>query len=66
MKKDIAKLLRQLRKDGWAVKLGSKHWDVRPPGAPHIKVVIPVSPSDYRTLLNVRADLRRALAKATT
>jgi len=57
--RDANQLVRKLRKLGYRVELrsGCHHWRAEVNG--HY-VSIPFSPSDRRSLLNVRAKLRRA------
>lgn len=43
---------------GWTVeKTGGGHWKFKPPTGPF--VIAPSSPSDHRSVLNLRSELRR-------
>lgn len=56
----MKEIVHRLIKQGWRCERGrSGHWRVYPPdsGRP---LTVPSTPSDHRTWLNVRAQLRRA------
>lgn len=57
--KDAKALARKMRKLGWDVCVtGSGHYKLTPPDGGEA-VIMPVSPSDYRSLRNTVAHLRR-------
>lgn len=59
MKKEATELVRQVRLAGWLVERdGGGHWRCTPPGGGEY-VTLPGTPSDRRTLLNVKAKLKR-------
>jgi hypothetical protein len=59
MKRDMPKLVRRARKAGWSVtKTGKQHWRFRSPNG--ATIFAPSTPSDRRSVMNVRANLRRA------
>jgi hypothetical protein len=53
-----AELLRAVRRAGWPLQRGAKHWIVYPPGRQQI--VVSSSPSDRHAMRNVCAELRGA------
>lgn len=56
---DVDTLLREAYKMGWVRVMGGKHYKlVHPCGA---TVIISRTASDRRAMLNIRADLRRAM-----
>ena len=60
MNKEINKILRELRRRGCDVSpTGGGHWRVRLEGCQAITIA--KSPSDYRTLMNIRQDVKRYL-----
>ena len=64
MKNEADKLWRRLRQEGFRVtKTGGQHICIRHPAMTG-KVFAPSTPSDKRSLTNVRAKLRRAMRKA--
>lgn len=59
-RKELKKLRDDLKKDGWLYRrTGKGHHQMKSPDGRHI-VVIPDTPSDPRTVKNVRQDLKRA------
>jgi hypothetical protein len=59
--KDINKLVDQARfTPGWRVEHGGSHWKIYPADKTKPMVVAPVSPSDMRSLQNMKSQLRRA------
>lgn len=63
---EVAKLVRQLARDGWDVRQSKKgcHFHVRDPETGHLVTVFASSPSDPRSLLiNTLADIRRYLRR---
>jgi hypothetical protein len=64
MKRDLARLLDQARRRGWSVGLTRKgHWRLRHPSGAVVHAGS--TPSCPRSLLNLRADLRRAERQET-
>jgi hypothetical protein len=58
--KDVDRLIRRLVRDGWHFREGAKHGRLSPPeGGP--SMVVAKSPSDWRSIYNVRRDLRRIM-----
>lgn len=58
-KKDVDKLLSQVRREGWTTKLtGQNHWKCMSPDGQHI-VYVPGTPGGGRAYLNARATFRR-------
>lgn len=58
------KLIRKIRKAGWTVcKTKKAHWKVTSPSGE--SVVLPSTPSEYRSMRNTRALLRRAGLEVT-
>lgn len=56
-RKDVKAIVRRVRKlDGWTVEVG-RHVKFRHHG--QVVAMAPSSPSDVRTLANLKADLRR-------
>lgn len=58
MKKDLKKIFKALEDQGWRIDRRGKHVKCKPPSGPI--VTVPSTPSDHRSLLNSRAQLRRA------
>ena len=60
MNKEINKILRELKRRGCTVRpTGGGHWRVSRDG--HQSITMAKSPTDHRTLMNVRQDVRRYL-----
>lgn len=64
MNKDYAQLVKKAKKQGWTVVYGKGqgakgHPRLVPPDGGQF-IVIPLTPSDHRSFLNTRAELRRA------
>lgn len=60
MNKEVEKIVRELRKRGCEVRqTGSGHWRVTREGWQAITIA--KTPSTYRTMLNIRADVKRYL-----
>ena len=60
-KKEIRQLIKELEKQGFRVtQAGSGHFIAWPPDVEVRPVTIPSTPSDYRSMRNTLADLRRA------
>lgn len=59
-KKKVQALLQEIEaRPGWATERAKRgHWKIRHEG--RLVTVLPVSPSDWRSLKNARAVLRRA------
>lgn len=57
--KDINGLIRTLKKQGWRVVHGGKHYKAYPPDRRFPMATLPVSPSDWRAWDNMVASLRR-------
>jgi len=60
--RDIKKLLKEAVAEGWSCEQTNRHYKLRHPSG--ALVVVSGSASDRRAILNVRADLRRALRRA--
>ncbi len=58
--KDVDLLVRALIKEGWIFRRGKKHGRLASPSGCHA-ITVSGTPSDYRTLLNMRRDVRKAL-----
>lgn len=58
MKKDMKILFKSLVSQGWTVEKGRKH--VKAKGPNGALVTLPATPSDHRSFMNSRAQLRRA------
>lgn len=56
--RDIDQVIRQLIRQGWSFRRGSKHGRLTPPDGQQT-LTVAKSPSDYRSLLNFRRDLRK-------
>ncbi len=56
--KDIDQVVRQLVRQGWSFRPGSKHGRLTHPDGRQV-LTVAKSPSDYRSLLNFRRDLRK-------
>lgn len=58
MHKDVRKLIRDMKREGWEVSIrGSGHVRLTHPCGEFVTTSL--TPSDNRTMRNVRADLRR-------
>ena len=57
--KEIVKLIKELERQGWRVERGSKHFIAYSPDTSVRPITIPGTPSDHRSLKNLRAELRR-------
>jgi hypothetical protein len=59
-KKDVQEIIDQLEAQGWAVTSGKRnpHWKCVAPNGRGV-VFMASTPSDYRSLLNTKAHLRR-------
>ncbi len=60
--KDIAKLVKQLIKQGWQVEYGKKHLKIVHPSGR--KTSIPCTPSDHRAFMNFSHDVIRLQKQA--
>jgi len=59
--RDHKLLLKTIEKLGWQVTLGAnRHYKLTPPFKDMCIVVTSVSPSDFRSIANIRADIRRS------
>lgn len=57
--KDVQEIINALRAQGWEVTGGgTRHWKCKAPGGKGL-VFMSTSPSDYRSLRNSKAELRR-------
>jgi predicted RNA binding protein YcfA (HicA-like mRNA interferase family) len=56
---DVTRLLKQAMQEGWTREEGRKHIKMRHPSG--ALVVVSRTASDRRAMLNIKADLRRAL-----
>jgi hypothetical protein len=56
--KEIDVLVRKMVRDGWTYSRGGKHGKLRDRFS-RVFLTVPVSPSDYRAVLNFKRDLRR-------
>lgn len=61
--KDVNRLVCQLVREGWLYRRGRKHGKLISPEATG-SLTIPGSPSDHRTIHNMRRDVRRIQATA--
>ena len=61
MKKEMGKLFKALASQGWSVEKGRKHVKAKSPNG--ALVTLPATPSDHRSYLNSRAQLRRAVPR---
>lgn len=59
--KDVNRLVSQLIREGWRYRRGGKHGKLSSPDATGF-LTISASPSDHRTLHNMRRDVRKLLA----
>lgn len=62
MHKDIRKLTKKLRKQGWQIEEARKHIKCWAPDG-ETMVTIPSTPSDHRAIKNAKAQLRRSGAR---
>lgn len=58
-RKEVAKLVKEVRECGYTVEHEGPHWTVRNAAGKRVGA-IPLTPSDHRSLLNCRSRLRRA------
>ena len=58
VKTEIKKLLREVQLEGWLVTKGRKHYRLMPPGGGPM-IFVSATPSDQRTLANVRSQIKR-------
>jgi len=58
MNKDTANLIKELRKQLWVIKYGKKHIKAKSP-ITNRNVILSISPSDYRSMKNTMARLKR-------
>lgn len=58
-RKEVAKLVKEVRQHGYIVVHEGPHWSVRTQQGKRVGA-IPLTPSDRRSLLNCRSRLRRA------
>lgn len=58
----INAIVRQLVKEGWRYKRGSKHGKVTSPSA-EILLIVPSTPSSWRAAREFRGELRRQLRR---
>jgi len=63
LRKGVEEIIEAIQRQGWRVRRGSKHYMVYPADPTKPPVAIPCTPSDHRSLLNIRADLRRRGAR---
>lgn len=59
--KDVNRMVSQLVREGWRYRRGGKHGKLFSPGAIGF-LTIPATPSDHRTLHNLRRDVRKIRA----
>jgi hypothetical protein len=63
LKKELSMIIRQLEAQGWSVShTASGHWKAMPPGGKGV-IFLSSTPSDPRSLKNMKAQLRRGGAK---
>ena len=61
--KDVDSLVRSLLREGWRFhRRGRKHGRLTPPSG-YLFVTVSCTPSDRRTFLNLRSQVRRAMAE---
>lgn len=58
--KDVDLLVRALIKEGWIFRRGKKHGRLASPSGGY-GITVSGTPSDHRTLLNMRRDVRKAM-----
>ncbi len=67
MHKDIKKIIKALTDEqlnpGWRVEQGGKHLKAYPADKAQPMVTVPLTPSDHRSIKNLRAQLKRAGAR---
>lgn len=67
MDKDIKRIVKALEdhrlNPGWRVERRSKHLMAYPANKAHGPVTVPLTPSDHRSIRNLRAQLKRAGAR---
>lgn len=61
--KDLAKFIRAMVAKGWTFRRGGRHNRLESPQG--FFVATPVSPSDYRALLNLKRDIARMTRSAS-
>jgi predicted RNA binding protein YcfA (HicA-like mRNA interferase family) len=62
--KEMRQLIKRAEKEGWAAEQTKKgHWRLTHPKAAY-HVIAPGTPSDYRSVKNTEAELRRAMRTA--
>lgn len=60
MPKEYKEIIRELERQGWRLVRGTRHWKAFPPDKKKPMVTIPGTPSDYRSIKNTIAQLRRS------
>ena len=58
--KNVNELVKSLINQGWTYKRHKNHGKLQTPNRQHT-IVLSLSPSDRRVLMNVRADIRRVM-----
>lgn len=58
--KDVDSLVRSLLREGWRFHRGKKHGRLTPPSG-RLFVTVSCSPSDRRTFLNLRSQVRHVM-----
>ena len=58
-RKEVERIIEALERQGWKVRAGGKHWMVYPADKSQSPVAFPRTPSDYRSVKNMIAELRR-------
>lgn len=61
--KDVNRFVRELIRRGWRYRRGGKHGELVSLGVAGF-LTIPSSPSDQRTIQNLRRDVRRLVARS--
>jgi hypothetical protein len=56
--KNVAEIVREVTLHGWAIEKGRNHFKLRPPSGAQM-VVVSNTPSDWRTVANTIARVRR-------
>ena len=59
LKKDLHRIIEEIQRQGWRVRLGKKHFMAYPADPSQPPIGLPTTPSDRRALANIVADLRR-------
>lgn len=58
--KEVNEIVEKVLDQGWTIETGAKHYVLVPVDRTKRKIAVPGTPGDHRSVLNFRAEVRRA------